>query len=107
MRAPLAFCFCVFCVFCGERLFAQQPDGYVSVGIDGLPNAAGGPVELRARLFADQKFTPFEHLTFRAAASLDVLGFRKFPGDGGRNIEIRSGRISPKLKFVPIELGIW
>jgi uncharacterized protein DUF1302 len=95
MKATVLVLVCVLCVL-GGNLFAQTPDGYVSVGLDALPNAPGTPIELRARLFADEKLAPLEHLTLRAAASLDVLGLRS-----GR--ESRGGG-SHRLALVPSEL---
>jgi hypothetical protein len=89
--ALLLVCAC----FHAEVLSAQMPDGYVSVGIDALPNAGGAPVEVRARLFADEKVTPFQHLTLRAAGSLDVLAGRTADGSSAGATDAR---------FVPADI---
>ncbi|MGE5814673.1 MAG: hypothetical protein ACM36C_09325 [Acidobacteriota bacterium] len=85
-------------MFCGPDLFAQQPGGYVSVGLDGLPNAPGGPIEMRARLFVDERLAPYEHLVLRAAAALDALGFREFVGSES---ELAGAHA---VEFVPYDL---
>jgi hypothetical protein len=104
IQSKLGALLCALCVLCGEARTAraQQPDGYLSFGLDALPSVAGKPVEMRARLFVDEKLAPFEHLAFRAAASLDLLGFRTFPGSG-REDEIVPDPDAPNLKFVPVE----
>ncbi len=70
MKRAAGALLCVFCLLAGKAR-AQKPEGYVAVGVDALPNVSGSPVELRARLFADEKLSPFPHLTLRLAGSLD------------------------------------
>jgi len=50
-----------------------RPDGYVSVTLAGLPGVAPEAVELRARIFAEQKVRPREWLTLQGAGFVEGL----------------------------------
>jgi hypothetical protein len=106
VRVALAWLLCVFCVLHGEA-DAQKPDGYVSVGVDALPNAPEFPTELRARLFAEKTLTPFSHVKLHLAGSLDLLGFRTFGGDEFPLLpRVDAPGSRRKLTFVPDEVQV-
>jgi hypothetical protein len=57
---------------------AQVPSGHVSVFVDHLPNS-GGAMELRARVFLEERITPARWLDLNLAGSVEALA-----GDRGR-----------------------
>jgi hypothetical protein len=88
--------FCAFGAFCGEVTAQARPDGYVSVAVDHLPNAPAPATELRARLFAEEKFT-LGRFTVRLAGFAEGL-----VADRGRGTTSRDAVARPQEACVEI-----
>lgn len=88
--------FCVFCAFSGELAAQTAPTGYVSVAVDRLPNAPAPATELRARLFAEEKFG-LGRLTIHLAGFVEGL-----VADRNRGTTSRGAAARPQEAYVEI-----
>ena len=70
----------------GALIQAQAPHGYVSVGVDALPNAPVEATEMRARIFAEHTARPSDLITLHVAGYVD-RGRHELPGG------LRDGRL--------------
>lgn len=80
--------FSVFCASCGELTAQTRPSGYVWLAVDRLPNAPVPVTELRARLFAEEKFG-LGRLTIHLAGFVEGLVADRGRGQTARDVTAR------------------
>ena len=73
MRRVAALLFSSILIVGAHAPAQTRPDGYVSATLDTVPNAPQPATELRARLFAEEKLQPLDHLTLHAAGFVEGL----------------------------------